>query len=159
MRNDWSQCKSIIHKAIYESCGRLYVSPSGGNVYCSVLNDSLSLPFSVCLIVTKMSPPVSHSAELEKVTVTTVCWCFQCNAVSDADCSLSSISSNGNIAEENDKHFLFTPNYTDMCLNKQLGGHVCTCFRIVNIDISVGLARKIGALCTSLFPLRVTQQC
>lgn len=147
------QFKNKIHKAIYESFGKLYVSPSGGNMNCSVLHTSLSLPFSVCLIVTKMSPPVSHSAKLlEKVTVTTVCWCFWCNAVSDADCSLLSISCNGNIAEENDKHFLFTPNYTDMLPNKQLGGHVCTCFHIANIHISVGLARKIGALCTSLFP-------
>lgn len=147
------QYKNKIHKAIYESFGKLYVSPSGGNMNCSALHTSLSLPFSVCLIVTKMSPPVSHSAKLlEKVTVTTVCWCFWCNAVSDADCSLFSISCNGNIAEETDKHVLFAPNYTDVLLNKQLGGHVCTCFHIANIHISVGLAREIGALCTSLFP-------
>lgn len=154
------QYKMTTHKATCESFVKLYVSPSGGNVNCSVLNNSLSLPFSVCLIVTKMSSPVSHPAELlEKVSVTTVCWCFWCNALSDAVCSLFSISCSGNIAEGNDKHFLFTPNYTDMLLNKQLGGHVCTCFRIANIHISVGLARKIGALCTPLFPHRVTQQC
>lgn len=73
------QYKNKIHKAIYESFGKLYASPSGGSVYCRVLNTSLSLPFSICLIVPKMSSPVSHPVELlEKVTVATVCWCIWC---------------------------------------------------------------------------------
>lgn len=67
---------------------------------------TLLLPFSVSMITTEMSPPLSHSVAFvisENVSITTICWCFYSSSLSDSQCSLFTIE------EENNYCFPFIP--------------------------------------------------
>lgn len=64
------------------------------------------LPFSISMIATEMSPPLSHSVAFvisEKVSITTICWCYYSSSLSDSQCSLFTIE------EENNDCFPFIP--------------------------------------------------